>query len=101
MVAPVRWCWCSRPAASVCNSKAAPPSSWGEVPGAGNIRKNDGVAVVQAWQAARRRRLVGVDACPLFPGGPRRGGARLWAALRRLPKHVVLHLVKQESHRYS
>ena len=26
---------------------------------------------------------------------------RLWAALRRLPKHVLLHLVKQESHRYS
>ena len=25
----------------------------------------------------------------------------LWAALGRLPKHVVLHLVKQESHRYS
>ena len=25
----------------------------------------------------------------------------LWAALRRLRKHVVLHLVKQESHRYS
>ena len=25
----------------------------------------------------------------------------LWAALRRLPKHVILHLVKQESHRYS
>ena len=25
----------------------------------------------------------------------------LWAALRRLPKRVVLHLVKQESHRYS
>ena len=25
----------------------------------------------------------------------------LWAALRRLPKHIVLHLVKQESHRYS
>ena len=25
----------------------------------------------------------------------------LWTALRRLPKHVVLHLVKQESHRYS
>ena len=25
----------------------------------------------------------------------------LWAALRRLPKHVVLHLVKQESHQYS
>ena len=25
----------------------------------------------------------------------------LWVALRRLPKHVVLHLVKQESHRYS
>ena len=25
----------------------------------------------------------------------------LWAALRRLPKHVVLHLVKQESHRYG
>ena len=25
----------------------------------------------------------------------------LWTALRRLPKHVVLHLVEQESHRYS
>ena len=25
----------------------------------------------------------------------------LWTALRRLPKNVVLHLVKQESHRYS
>ena len=25
----------------------------------------------------------------------------LWTVLRRLPKHVVLHLVKQESHRYS
>ena len=25
----------------------------------------------------------------------------LWAALRRLPKHYVLRLVKQESHRYS
>ena len=25
----------------------------------------------------------------------------LWTALRRLPKHVVLHLVKQESHLYS
>ena len=25
----------------------------------------------------------------------------LWTALRHLPKHVVLHLVKQESHRYS
>ena len=25
----------------------------------------------------------------------------LWVALRRLPKHVVLHLVKQESHLYS
>ena len=25
----------------------------------------------------------------------------LWTALQRLPKHVVLHLVKQESHRYS
>ena len=25
----------------------------------------------------------------------------IWAALRRLPKHVVLHLVKQESHWYS
>ena len=25
----------------------------------------------------------------------------LWAALRRLPKHVILHLIKQESHRYS
>ena len=25
----------------------------------------------------------------------------LWAALLRLPKHVVLHLVKQASHRYS
>ena len=25
----------------------------------------------------------------------------LWTALRRLPKHVVLHLLKQESHWYS
>ena len=25
----------------------------------------------------------------------------LWAASRRLPKHVVLHLLKQESHQYS
>ena len=25
----------------------------------------------------------------------------LWVALRRLPKHIVLHLVKQESHPYS
>ena len=25
----------------------------------------------------------------------------LWTALQRLPKHVVLHFVKQESHRYS
>ena len=25
----------------------------------------------------------------------------LWAALRRLPNNVVLHLIKQESHRYS
>ena len=25
----------------------------------------------------------------------------LWTALRRLPKHIVLHLVKEESHRYS
>ena len=25
----------------------------------------------------------------------------LWDALRRLPKHVILHLIKQESHRYS
>ena len=25
----------------------------------------------------------------------------LWTALRRLPKHVVLHFVKRESHRYS
>ena len=25
----------------------------------------------------------------------------LWTALRRLPKHVVLHLVKQESHQYG
>ena len=25
----------------------------------------------------------------------------LWTALRHLPKHVVLHVVKQESHRYS
>ena len=27
MVAPVRWSWCSRPAASVLNSKAAPPAA--------------------------------------------------------------------------
>ena len=25
----------------------------------------------------------------------------LWTALQRLPNHVVLHLIKQESHRYS
>ena len=43
----------------------------------GGIRKNDGVAVVWAWQAARRRWLVGVDACSLFHDGPRRGGGRL------------------------
>ena len=30
-----------------------------------------------------------------------RQALHLWAASRRLPKHVVLHLVKQESHRYS
>ena len=29
------------------------------------------------------------------------GTLHLWAALRRLPRHVILHLVKQESHRYS
>ena len=27
MVAPVRWCWRSRPAVSVCSSKAAPPAA--------------------------------------------------------------------------
>ena len=27
MVAPVRWCWCNRPAASVRNSKAALPAA--------------------------------------------------------------------------
>ena len=27
MVAPVTWCWCSRPVASVLNSKAAPPTA--------------------------------------------------------------------------
>ena len=27
MVAPVRWCWCSRPVASVRNSKASPPAA--------------------------------------------------------------------------
>ena len=26
MVAPVRWCWCSRPVVSAFNSKAAPPA---------------------------------------------------------------------------
>ena len=77
MVARVRWCWCSRPVVSVLNSKAAPPSCWGEACGAGGIRKNDGVAVIRAWQAARRCWLVGVDACSLFRGGPRRGGGRL------------------------
>ena len=54
-----------------------PPSRWGEARGAGGIRKNDGVAVVWARQVARRRWLVGVDSCPLFRGGPRRGGGRL------------------------
>ena len=28
-------------------------------------------------------------------------GLHLWTALRHLPKQVILHLVKQESHRYS
>ena len=77
MVAPVKWCWCSWPAVSVRNSEAAPPGRWGEAPGAGNISKNDGVAVVRAWHAARRRWLVGLDACPLFRGGPQLGGGRL------------------------
>ena len=39
--------------------------------------KNHSVVVVRAWQVARRRWLVGVDACPLFRSGPRRGGGRL------------------------
>ena len=73
MVAPVRWCWCSRPLASVRNSRGAPPGCWGEARGAGGIPKNDGVAVVRAWQAAWRRWPVGVDACSLFSGGPRHG----------------------------
>ena len=53
--------------------QSCPPGCWNEARGAEGIRKNDGVAVVRAWQAARRRLLVGVDACPLFRGGPRRG----------------------------
>ena len=64
MVAPVRWCWCSRPVASILNFKAAPTSCWGEACGARGIRKNDGVAVVRAWQAARRPWLVGVERVP-------------------------------------
>ena len=27
MVAPVRWCWCSRPVVSAFNYKAAPPAA--------------------------------------------------------------------------
>ena len=77
MVAPVRWCWCSRPVTSVPNSKASSPSCWGGACGAGGIRKNDGVVVVWAPQAARCRWLVGMDAWSLFCGGPRRSGGRL------------------------
>ena len=57
--------------------QSCPPSCWGEACGAGGIRKNDGVVVVRARQAARRRWLVGMDACSLLRGGPRRGGGRL------------------------
>ena len=47
---------------------------WGEACGARGIRKNDRVAVVRAWQAAPHCWL---DPCPLFPGGPQRGGGPL------------------------
>ena len=57
--------------------RSCPPGCWGEARGAGSIRKNDSVTVVRAWQAARRRWLVGVDACPLFCGCPRRVDGRL------------------------
>ena len=50
MVAPVRCCWRSRPAMSVRSSKAA-AGRWGEVCGVKGIHKDDGVAVVRAWQA--------------------------------------------------
>ena len=77
MVAPVRWCWCSWPAVSARSSKAAPPGRRGEVCGAGGIRKDDGVAVVRAWQTEQRCRLVGVDLRCLLRGGPWCGGGRL------------------------
>ena len=76
MVAPLRWCWCSRPVVSAFKSKAAPPGRWGEACGARGIRENDGVVVVRVPQAARRRWLVSMDACPPFRGGPRRVGVR-------------------------
>ena len=63
---------CVRPQLQGC-----PPGRWGETPGAGGMRKNDGVAVVRACQAAWRRWLVGVDACSLICGVPRRLGGRL------------------------
>ena len=77
MVTPVRWFWRGRPAVSVRSSKAAPPGRLPEVPCAGGIRKDDGVAVVRAWQTARRWGLVGVDLRPLLRVGPWRGGGRL------------------------
>ena len=70
MMASVIRCWHIRPAASVCSSK-------GEVGGAGGNCKDDGVAVVLAWQAARRRQLLGVNARHLLRGGPWRGCGRL------------------------
>ena len=63
---------CVRPKLESC-----PPSCWVEACGAGGIRKNDGVVVVRARQAARRRWLVVMDVCSLFRGDPRRGGGQL------------------------
>ena len=73
MVAPVRWCWRSRPAVSIRSSKAAPPGCCCEVGGAGGFRKDDVVAVVRARQTARRCRLIGVDLRPPLCRGPWRG----------------------------
>ena len=70
----MQWACCVRPKLQGC-----PPSCWGEACGARGIRKNHGVVVVRARQAAQRRWLVGVDACSLFRGGSRRGGGRLWS----------------------
>ena len=47
------------------------------------------------------RRLAGQPLHKANDSGLGTQALHLWTALRRLPKHVVLHLVKQESHPYS